>query len=601
MTRSFKYIITTLLIFNGLLSAQLDEFVGIAGNDTISTYEFMMRYEMTPQLYESDDIEQNKINFLATIIAEKLWAQEAVKKGYDKLSYIQSSLNEIEKMYVRDELFKQEIENKAVVPAEKIDAGMRKRAQIYKVKYISTPSMEELEVIYDSLKSGVPFDVMLATQTSDTTFFNPFDVEFGQMNPANEKIIFNLNPGEFSEPVMTDAGPVIFYVHNIVQRVENLDVETRLKKVKDIIRNRMIDTLYSEFNRRFYKDVSVNADVQLFKELNDKLWKSIAPRLNDDNKNQPFVITSNDIARIRSGFDYNKLNSPFIKFQTDPVSFESFIRYLEFRGLKLQLPQQEILTNMLNGTVRNFIRLELLAREGYKRNLDKSMNVKRQVEMWKTNYLAGKIKNDFIDSVMVEEKDVKEKFLGMPEEMTFENRIKIREISSYDSSLINEIAERYNEGGNIEELLSDGKINVFESQFVEQSAYGHLGKLLFELKPGEIYGPVKNEKGYTLYQSINRMLGSSEKLNQFEQEKEGLMQEDFFNQLENVYKDEIIKLAKEYGIKINYDALNFIKVTNMNVVVMQSFGFGEQMLAVPFTNLFYKWLKEYKEEMQLNP
>ncbi len=48
-------------------------------------------------------------------------------------------------------------------------------------------------------------------------------------------------------------------------------------------------------------------------------------------------------------------------------------------------------------------------------------------------------------------------------------------------------------------------------------------------------------------------------------------------------------LAEKYGVKINYQELASIKVTEVEMMVYRVLGFGGQITAVPYLQPFYKW------------
>ena len=89
------------------------------GSISISDKEFLERYEMTPGInrHRKSTIESQKIEFLFSLIAEKLWALEAISRNMDKTEVIQFTTKSFEKMFVRDALFNRK-GNKRRVKAE---------------------------------------------------------------------------------------------------------------------------------------------------------------------------------------------------------------------------------------------------------------------------------------------------------------------------------------------------------------------------------------------------------------------------------------------------------------------------------------------------
>nr|MBP9582284.1 hypothetical protein [Ignavibacterium sp.] len=78
------YIILLIVLFTDGLYAQglMDKSVARVGNTSISDKEFLERLEMTPGMNRQvkGAIESQKIEFLFSLIAEKLWSLEALSR-----------------------------------------------------------------------------------------------------------------------------------------------------------------------------------------------------------------------------------------------------------------------------------------------------------------------------------------------------------------------------------------------------------------------------------------------------------------------------------------------------------------------------------------
>ena len=93
----------------------IDKNVARVGNLTIDDQEFLKRYEMTPGFnrHRKSTIESQKIEFLFSLIAEKLWALESIDRGMDTTDVIKFTTESFTKMFVRDALFKKKFRKKA--------------------------------------------------------------------------------------------------------------------------------------------------------------------------------------------------------------------------------------------------------------------------------------------------------------------------------------------------------------------------------------------------------------------------------------------------------------------------------------------------------
>ncbi len=75
----------------------------------------------------------------------------------------------------------------------------------------------------------------------------------------------------------------------------------------------------------------------------------------------------------------------------------------------------------------------------------------------------------------------------------------------------------------------------------------------------------------------------------FNEVKELIKRGLFFNELSDLYITKTVLLAEKYGVKINYQELASIKVTEVEMMVYRVLGFGGQITAVPYLQPFYKW------------
>ena len=106
----------------------IDKNVARVGNLSIDDQEFLERYEMTPGFnrHRKSTIESQKIEFLFSLIAEKLWALEAIDRGMDTTEVIKFTTESFTKMFVRDALFKKEIQEISQATDEEILDGYYK-------------------------------------------------------------------------------------------------------------------------------------------------------------------------------------------------------------------------------------------------------------------------------------------------------------------------------------------------------------------------------------------------------------------------------------------------------------------------------------------
>jgi hypothetical protein len=126
------FFLSLLLFLTQFTWSQSDEqkIVAKIGSEIITESEFVERYELTPQIYAGmvGGEESLKREVLYSIIAEKLWSLEAEAMGLDNSVLIKSTYKAVEKMYVRDALYRQEILSKVKLSDEYLIEAFRRNS-----------------------------------------------------------------------------------------------------------------------------------------------------------------------------------------------------------------------------------------------------------------------------------------------------------------------------------------------------------------------------------------------------------------------------------------------------------------------------------------
>ncbi len=75
----------------------------------------------------------------------------------------------------------------------------------------------------------------------------------------------------------------------------------------------------------------------------------------------------------------------------------------------------------------------------------------------------------------------------------------------------------------------------------------------------------------------------------FDDVKEKIKTGLYFKELENLYIDKTVALVEKYGVSVDTKLLNRIQVTDIEMMVYRSLGFGGEISAVPYLQSFYRW------------
>jgi parvulin-like peptidyl-prolyl isomerase len=574
--------------------------IGKAGNSIITLEEFRKRYEFTPHIQTIDAIDSSsfKINFLYTLLAEKLLAQAALADGIDKQNKISSVIENLTNVYLRDALYKKEVLDKIVIPDSEFVQGKQRALKSIKTKFIFSQKENEIQKIYLELKNGSSFDSILALQQENSEQTEAKEITFGEMNEKMENEIYKIGIGEFTVPVMLKEGWYICKVYSS-NTISYLD-DNALLKIEKILKSRIEDKTYQSFYKKFFRGIVINADRETVEKLHSALMFYINSREVVKFRGNVFKIGEEDIPTIKNKFNSEELDKPIIKFVKDPISLSKFLNYMSFQDLEFNSPDSAHIFNRLNAYISLYIQNTLLAREAMERGYDKLPDVSSELNIWKDYYLSQEMMKNIFNREVVSDIDAYKFFVKTNRMVQQPDQFKIAEILTDNLDKIYLILKELERGVEFNELVQKYSINDSLKNKSGESGYfkilekGEIGKAVSKMKVGEVYGPIKTPEGYSVIKLLDKKVGKKEKVATFEEAKEDIKN---ILKTEKMYKnlDEITaQLALDNGVEINEHLLNSLKVSSINMLVIRRFGFGSQFLAVPFMSNFSTWFKKYQ-------
>lgn len=579
------------------------------GSTGITAEEFQQRFELIPQIVAGvkRDLEQKKQDLLYSLIAEKLWAKNAEELKLDTTEVMRYTFSIIEKMFVRDALYKIEITDKIKITDEEKIEGLKKIYYNLQLNVIQFSDSSAAFDSYNSLTNGKAEFDLLKTQ------FNPnmpsISIKYGEFVEPIEDELYSLQENEISKPVKAQNGWIIFKV--IKKEYEPIPSRSQaLMNVEEIISKRKADKYYNDFFERFFKNKKIEIDGEIFWSIADKITELINEKKAENSVSVGNMISFevNDFLRLENLLGADTLSMNFIFFDEEPITTKEFLRELVFDGFSLDNFNKTFIVKKLNARVRLFIEHELLAREGYKRGLHNLPNVKSSISMWKDNYMAKLLKNILLDSIKVSDEEVYNHFINKNQmQNNAITEVNIIEILTDSLDVIDLVLRELEKGADIRTLAfaytkrTWTKNNGGEFGFFPISMYGDLGRIAASMNIGELYGPVKLPEGYSIFKLIDKRESTFDSALTFQQIKEELRKYLHYTKSAKFFIDYTVELANKYGIQINEQLFNSIEVMDMNLFVYRYLGFGGRISAVPLTLPFNEWYLPWKEKQKLIP
>lgn len=615
MKIKFLLIAVILILFHSESFSQTinQPYVARVGSKIISDSEFLERYEFTPgfrrHIKQMDD--SNKLEFLFTLIAEKLFSLEAKNLGLDTTEVMQFSQKAFERMFVRDKLFQEEIRNKiSVTDEELIEATIKNNSKLY-VNFLFSQDKDEIDQLYNYLIQGISFDSILVESPEYEEQKEPIEVLFGQMEESIEDSLYKMKVGQFTKPILTSDGWYIFKLVNKSQNffLTNEDKENANKTTARIVENRKLIKRQKEFYYEYFQNRKVDVDAKLFEMLAQKISSIFEYKRKNFTyqQNQPTYLDAFDVIKIENEIGEENLSKPFIKFEDNPITLKTFIRTLAFDGFNSKEFKLNMIRASLDFQTKRFIEHELFYREGLKRGYNKLPEVQAEVSKWMDNYLFQMLQNLIVDSVQVSDEELKDYYEMMNKPKEFPTVVNIIEVLTDNLDIVDTVLTELKKGTDIRLLAAKYSIRDFtkgrngEFGRFPVSMHGEIGRIAANMEVGDIYGPLKLPEGYSIFKLIEKDSAYVEKPKTFEQVKEQYRQDLAFQKARMKLTDYTYNLTLKYNIELNIAELDKIQTTRLPSFGIRNLGFGGKITAVPIlapnVEWAYRWIQSQNKKV----
>lgn len=597
------YIIALLLGFvNNLKAQDINEVLANAGKSNLTVNEYMYRYEFTPHPQSLDQKSFDaKKDFLLTLIAEKILAAEATEKGYGDTDEFLRIMKYLKGVYLRDALYKKEIIDKIEIPNEMMSKSLERAKKKIKMKFIYSDKKAEIDSIFSSVLQGSNFDSILSNRTELKEQINVKEVSFGDTHILIEDQIFTLLPGMITKPIELKEGWYICKVYDVEKIPLNSDLQSKVKK---ILSDRIEEELYQKFYRDFFKGIQVNADRELFDRLVESIYNHLSTleySINEPSKSK-INLGEENINKIEFSL-LSVLLNPFIKLDRNPVLLKDFLDDLKYGGISFDSDKVEDIKRNLSSRVFSFIQNQLLINKSLEKGYDKLLDVQSELNIWRDYYLSHLMMKNIYLKTDVNDTEALEFYNKENRKVQLPDTVKIAQIATNDLSIIEKALERYNNGENFIQLSKEYNFDTenYDSDYFPVTEKGEIGNIAGRLKINEIFGPIKLDNKFMLIQLLEKKPGTKQKIEVFNEAKDDIKKILKTNKMFATLDTITSSAALRSNLKIDFDLLNRLKVTDVNMMVFRRFGFGGQLLAVPYSIPYTSWyplfLKRIKAEL----
>ena len=602
-----KLILVLLFALSSNLLSQNDEsVVAHIGNDKITAREFKLRLELSPYIPKDQSMSKDsvKYDFLYSLIAEKLWALKAKEQGIENTLEFDFFFNPIEDLFVRDALFKQEIESKVSITATDMEKGIYKSQFTQAVRFFSSSDSLSIFNFYNKLSQTKNIDSLatLFTMINDTSV----NVKFGDLGAEEtEDTIYSLKKADYSTPQKLNGGWIIYYCSDNIFTPVNIGDKQTVDGIKKKIRGRKLEVLFNEYRINLLSGTNIKINPKTIMVLSNSLWDKLKNKTAvTDKEINYFELNENDFMNILLSYSKDKLKLPLFNIKNNEINLYDLLSRIAYMGFSITRLDSNLVFSKLAYIAKRFVEEQILTAEGYKKNYNLLPAVQNDIKVWKQKYLAQLYMVSALDSIKVTEIELKDYYSNIFLNSNNQLQVKLKIITLNDLDEVSRLLDQMNTGVQFSDLAKlYGKTDSLanengETELLPVSMLNDLSDIATGLHKGEIFGPIKRSNGYTILQLIEKEEASDSTLPQFDKIKNELRSNLRFKILKDKLNQITAKTSIQQNVKIYNDVVDKISTPEVPMFVHRFMGFGGRMAGIPLTTPFSGWINnEIKQRL----
>lgn len=609
--KSFTFLFV-LTVLNSSVLAQNDEsIVAQIGNEKISAKDFKLRIELSPYIPANKKIDQHsereyKNDFLYSLLSEKLWAKEAERLGFASSEKFRFFFKPLEDMFVRDALFKREVENKIKLSAKDVNSAIQKSQIKLSTQIISATDSLRIYNFFKQVNEKKNFDSLLSTFHELTS--TEADVFLGSLRDEEiEDSLYSLEINQFTFPIKSEVGWVIFKIKNKVFSPIDLNDQNAVDRMKKAIRDRRIEKRYHEYMEELLSGIKININHEPFLFTFRAVWNIMRNKSSSNDSITFYSLNESDFLSIINSSSEKDLNEPLFILEGNKIHVKDFIGDLAFNGFSVNKLDSILVLQKLAHRAKLYVENQIITQEGYKRKLNLAPEVTKDLSLWQQKYLAELYFKSVLDSMDAAESEVYDYYINELVNKTDTELINLRIITLTELDEVSKIFDELKEGKSFEEIIkSYGQTDPLVNEYGETglkpiSLLGDVGKIALQLKLNEVHGPIQRGNAYSIIQVFDKKeIDDSLKLS-FESIKDELRNGLRIKKLTEHLSKTTSNLAEKYNVKIYSDALNKIEITKIPMFLHRFMGFGGRIAGMPLLTPFSDWMNDYELKKILLP
>jgi PPIC-type peptidyl-prolyl cis-trans isomerase-like protein len=403
----------------------------------LSAHAFNLSFKIAPAILKFGDTPQ--LNYLNTIKNEYLVTQYLLRQGLGKDSSLSKILRLLRQELIVEKMFYEDVDSKIKITDEEIRSEILKGNKQVKVKYIFTKELSEAEEIkncigieksFEELQEEKLFSIGLNSEAGETEFIN-----YGEVDPKINAVMFALEPGKVSEIIKTDAGYFLLKVADIRKLIlSESDIKRLTPTYKKILLNKSMNSEARMFVKNFMDPMNIVVDGKVFQDLVNSLYQTYKKNTNSVSlqSNQEFLKYED----YKEKFDKELLDKALVSFNGGNISTAEMLYHFSYYPVSFPTTSIDDFAAELKKKIGLRLLDIFMEREGIKRGYGEIKIINEELQLWKNQIVSYRYLQKLSDEINVDTTELKKIYKENIKSLVPFSTVEHKLVNSYKDYLI---------------------------------------------------------------------------------------------------------------------------------------------------------------------
>jgi parvulin-like peptidyl-prolyl isomerase len=375
------------------------------GKDKITLKEFKLAYIdilKKPNVYDSKKLREE---FLDELIASRLLAKDAIKKGINKNELFDLKINAYKDKAMREAHYNKVIKPKIEITEDEIEETYQFTQEQRKVSHLFAETKEKADSIYELIQSGKSFEELAPTVFADSALASSGGdlgwIMWDQLDNQLADSVFRMQVNKISTPLKSFFGYHIVKVTDYKKNplITRAEFDAHRRKARFLLEYEKGEALSYEYITNMAKDAKIVFNPDVMEYVDNALKGKFKRKPTNMDKMFEMQLRDEEIKSIESNI-WDERDKVMATINGMPMSIADFIGLLNYI-------QYDVVYSGFKKTFDFAVRDFLLTQEAKKLGLEKDEIVKTKTNMYKEFLYQLELRRQIVHNAKSSEEDVK--------------------------------------------------------------------------------------------------------------------------------------------------------------------------------------------------